>query len=388
MELFATRWHARRGWDAALPDLDGPATLVLAFGRSTAEEPTPPPEVLAEIMATYPRSVVTGCSTAGQILGEEVSDASLTVLVARFAGTRLVTATETISSRKDSHPAAVRLGRRLTEQLDGAPLGAVLVLSDGLTVNGSALVEGLVEGTGGTVPVSGGLAGDDGRFAATWVLAGGVPVSGVVTAVGLAGPHLRVAHGSQGGWETFGPVRKVTRSAGPVLFELDGQPALDLYEHYLGERAAGLPATALLFPLALRAPGAPDVELVRTVLGVDAEARSMTFAGDVPEGSSAQLMTSTLDGLVDGAAGAVRRAREGAGAEDPGPTLALAVSCVGRRLVLGRRTEDELEAVTAQLPADSRLVGFYAFGEISPVGRGQGGLHNQTMTVTTITESR
>jgi hypothetical protein len=171
-----------------------------------------------------------------------------------------------------------------------------------------------------------------------------------------------------------------------VLHELDGEPALDLYEHYLGERAAGLPATALLFPLVLRTPMAHDREVVRTVLAVDPVARTMTFAGDVPVGSSAQLMTGTLDRLVGGAGRAAVAAVPRPRSAPEQPALALAVSCVGRRLVLGRRTEDELDAVLDQLPAGSELVGFYSYGEISPLGADSCDLHNQTMTLTTITE--
>src|SRR5690606_11004102 len=103
----------------------------------------------------------------------------------------------------------------------------------------------------------GGLAGDGTRFESTWIFSDGQLRSGVVAGVGLYGDHVIVGHGSKGGWDKFGPERVVTRSAGNVLHELDGKPALALYKDYLGDKAAGLPATGLLFPLALRA-GAED----------------------------------------------------------------------------------------------------------------------------------
>ena len=189
---------------------------------------------------------------------------------------------------------------------------------------------------------------------------------------------------SKGGWDRFGPERTVTRSEGNVLFELDGKPALDLYKTYLGERASGLPATALLFPLALRARAGEEKSLVRTILAVDESARSLTFAGDVPQGSLAQLMRANFDRLVDGAEGAalMTRGRCGKGRS----TLAVAISCVGRRLVLGERTEEELEAVGDVLPEGARVLGFYSYGEISPFATGRCDLHNQTMTLTTLQE--
>jgi hypothetical protein len=187
-----------------------------------------------------------------------------------------------------------------------------------------------------------------------------------------------------GGWGIFGPERTVTSSSGNVLAELDGKPALELYTRYLGELADQLPASALLFPLAIRQPGS-DHQVVRTVLAVDEVEHTMTFAGDVPEGWTAQLMRSSTDRLVDGAAVAAAMSADGVGMG--GPTLSIAVSCVGRRLVLGERTEEEIEAAVDALAEGGDLIGFYSYGEIAPGPSGRAELHNQTMTVTTLGES-
>lgn len=257
-----------------LPDWDGRQTLVMAFGGSAL---LADPRALREVLAAYPTSCVIGCSTSGEIFGETVSDDTVTVAVARFATTRLTLVSEQVPDPGHSHAAGLSLGKRL---LGAEPeTRAAFVLSDGLGVNRSELVSGLVDGTGQGVPISGGLAGDGARFAQTWVLVDGAPRAGYVTAVGFTGPDVAVSHGSRGGWDIFGPERRVTRSQGNVLYELDGQPALELYKKYLGERAAGLPATGLLFPLALRAPGAAQGRVVRTIRAVDEAAQSMTFAG-------------------------------------------------------------------------------------------------------------
>jgi hypothetical protein len=130
-----------------------------------------------------------------------------------------------------------------------------------LGVNGSRLAEGLATGTGGSAVITGGLAGDGSRFERTWVLVDGHPQVSHVTAIGLYGTALEVGYGSDGGWTVLGPERVITRSEGNVLLELDGHPALELYKSYLGERAVGLPATALLFPLAVRASGGATARL-------------------------------------------------------------------------------------------------------------------------------
>jgi hypothetical protein len=207
-----------------------------------------------------------------------------------------------------------------------------------------------------------------------------------VVAAGLYGDSVAVGHGSKGGWDNFGPERLVTRSQGNILFELDGRPALQLYKEYLGELADGLPATGLLFPLALRSDAEEEKSLVRTILAVDEAAQSLTFAGDVPQGSLARLMRANFDRLIDGASEAGALAAKSAVAHD-GDVLAIAISCVGRRLVLGQRAEEEIEATLEMLPDGTRQIGFYSYGEISPFALGPCDLHNQTMTLTTIRET-
>jgi len=365
---------------AALPlELDSEQTLVLVFGApGLAERPGP----LVDLVRAFPRSRVLGCSTAGEIFANKVLDDSVIVAVARFEATRLASAAAPVRAADESFAAGEALGR----QLAGEGLRGVHVLSDGLTVNGSALVRGLAAVLPPGVVVTGGLTGDGDRFARTWVLHAGAPASGMVTAVGFYGDAVQIGHGSAGGWDPFGPRRLVTRSEGNILHELDGKPALELYKQYLGDRAEGLPATGLLFPLALsRAEGGAAGEerrVVRTILAVDEATQSLTFAGDIPTGAYAQLMKAQLDRLIEGA----EQAAGLAGRPGEGPVLAVAISCVGRRLVLRERTEEEVEGVQDALPAGAQVVGFYSYGELSPIASGDCDLHNQTMTLTTIRE--
>lgn len=393
--MTTLRWDEENGWSAPFPTADdSPATLVLAFGPSSmVDRPAP----LQELARAFPQATVVGCSTSGEIEGDAVLDDALIVSITRFEQVRLSTVHRAVPDAALSRQAGEDLARAM---VTGHPeLQALFVLSDGLGVNGSTLVEGLTAMVPPEVVITGGLAGDDDRFDRTWVFVDGEVRCGHVCAVGLSGPDLVVGFGSQGGWEIFGPERRITRAEGNVLYELDGQPALALYKRYLGDRAEGLPATALLFPLALRIPGAEHRQVVRTVLATDEASQSMTFAGDVPEGSMAQLMRASFERLVDGAEAAAEHAAtvapftqtNGGGAlecADDEPVLAIAISCVGRRIVLGRHVEDELEATYSALPGRPTMVGFYSYGEICQVGLGQCDLHNQTMTVTTFRERR
>ena len=170
-----------------------------------------------------------------------------------------------------------------------------------------------------------------------------------------------------------------------MLYELDGQSALDLYKMYLGEKAAELPGSALLFPLGLKFDEDSDT-IVRTVLAVDETKNSMTFAGDIPEGCYVRLMKANFDKLIEGAnLAAAHTTQKGGSSEDK---LALLISCVGRKLILGQRIDEEVEAVMDVLGSGSTVTGFYSYGEISPVVESAVcELHNQTMTITTFAEN-
>lgn len=367
------------GWAQPLPThLDGPDTWVLAFGGRTLQDK---PAAVHELAAAFPRSVVMGCSSAGEIADRQVADGSISVAVARFGATQLRRASTPLADASQS----VAAGQRLAAQLPTEGLRAVFLLAGGLAVNGTDLLRGLTDALPAGVAVSGGMAGDGSRFEQTWVLDEGQPREHCVTAIGLYGDQLRIGHGCSGGWTEFGPERRITRAEGNVLYELDGQPALGLYKHYLGNLAAELPGSALLFPLSLRtAPGSTPV--VRTILGIDEATQSMTFAGDMPEGSMTQLMRTNVDRLVASAEDAAMQALDGLGAH--GPVLAVSVSCIGRRLVMGERTEEEVEAVVDALPPGSAHAGFYSYGEFgTSMGCHTAELHNQTMTLTVFSEA-
>lgn len=357
--------------------LDSEQTLVMMFGASELiDSPAP----IERVVKAFPRSTVIGCSTSGEIHGTCIHDDSLVVAVAKFERTTLRLACAQIGSAETS----CDTGADIAQRLQAEDLRAVLMLSDGLAVNGSELVRGVNRVLPPSVAFTGGLAGDGARFTRTWIIADRRATPGYVAAVGLYGDAVQVGHGSKGGFDAFGVERRVTRSRGKVVYELDGKPALAVYKQYLGDRAAALPASGLHFPFTVRADRNDDKRLVRTILAVDEDSQSLTFAGDMPEGTYAQLMHSNFDRLIQGAGEAAVSSRSGTAAA--GAALAIAVSCVGRRLVLGERTEEEIEATLDALPPSTQQVGFYSYGEISPFASGHSDLHNQTMTMTTICE--
>ncbi|MCE7798903.1 FIST C-terminal domain-containing protein [Sphingobium sufflavum] len=338
----------------------------------------------AGLFERFPLAAHLGCSTGTLVKGVDLHDDGLLIVLVGFESTRIALHCEPLADIDRSFPAGAALARKIA-----APdLAGLFLLSSGLGVNGSALVEGIQSILGRKAVISGGLAGDGARFETTWISINGKPVEKAIAAIGFYGTSVRLAHGIAGGWSEFGPTRRVTKSAGSTLLELDHKPALDLYKRYLGDEATGLPASGLLFPLMIWDEANPDDAVVRTILSVDHDARSITLAGDIPEGWCAKLMRGTQESLVEGARQAAQHARTAMGDTKVDSELCLFVSCVGRRLLMGQSTEEEVDAVSEALGVATKIAGFYSYGEIAPQNVSEVcGLHNQTVTLTLLSEA-
>lgn len=352
--------------------------LLLVFGSMDHLQA---PDFTATLRAAMPRAHLLGCSTAGEISPQGVDDHSCVLTAVRFDQIRLTEASTVLADMADSFAAGERIGAAL----QASDLKAVLVFGPGVGINGSALVDGIAAQVGSAIPITGGLAGDGGAFQRTLTLGSAGISEQTIVALGLAGEALCFGHGSFGGWAPFGPARKVTRCKGNVLYELDGEPALAVYKRYLGEHAQGLPATGLLFPFAMLGADQNAVGLIRTIMAVDEAEGSLTLAGEITLNGSLKLMHASTDSLVDGAEAAAQAAWDMA--RQSGDSLAILVSCVGRKLVMGARVDEEIEAVADVLGARATITGFYSYGEISPfIPSASCKLHNQTMTITCLSE--
>jgi len=353
------------------------AQLVLAFGeRKLLESNNPYPALQKE----YPAAEIIINSTSGEIYADSVHDDSIIVTAIEFEKTTVKTTKIDITDHTESFSA----GEAIAQSLIADDLAAILVISDGGKVNGSKLIEALNIATNHEIPISGGLAGDAGRFEKTLVGLNEQPTEGRIVGIGLYSKDLKVGHGTMGGWDVFGPEREVTGSEYNVLYKIGDKAALDLYKEYLGKYAKELPGAALLFPLSMRVK--PDSEpIVRTILTIDEDKKSMTFAGELPEGAMVRFMKANFDHLVDASSTAAQTSIKHL---EKSPELALLISCVGRKLVLGQRTEEEVEAAREVFGKETVMTGFYSYGEISPLRpNAQCELHNQTMTITTLSEN-
>jgi hypothetical protein len=373
MKTEQIQWTVTYDWDFSNSRLTS-AQLVLVFAGIDI---IPNSNHYEKLHAVYPNAQIVLVSTSGEIQGNEMFENTASATAIYFENTPMrISSKENIGGRD-----AEQIGIEITNELLADDLKHVLLFSEGGHMNGDHLIAGISKHLPKHIVVTGGMAGDSARFAKTMVGLNGNLSENLVVAIGLYGNNIEVGYGSNDGWDLFGPLRLVTKAEENVLYDLDDTNALEIYKKYLGERANELPGAALLFPLCILKPD--GTRLVRTILSINEEKQSMLFAGNVPVGSKVQFMIANFDRVIESASVAALKSRIH---ENENPDLTLMVSCVGRKLVMQNRTEEEIEAVVETYNEESTFCGFYSNGEICPSTDGVNSLHNQTMTITTFKE--
>jgi hypothetical protein len=375
MKVATLRHSSAGGWTFDGPAVEDPQLIIWFTCYDGAT-----PEPYDALRALFPKALVAGCTTNGEIYRGEVMDGGSVAAAIRFESTKVKAAFRRLEAGADARAA----GRALAAELKGEGLKAVFALADAFSFNGSDLVNGLSSALPPDVVLSGGMAGDDGALGrATRAGLDCNPCDGGVVAIGFYGSALRVSNGVAGGWEPLGPSRRITRAQGQVCYELDGQPALDVYEAFVGN--AGTTAR-LRHPFCIKPSADSEQDVIWEVVGVDRENKGLVFIDAVPEGSWAQVMRGADENLVKGAAEAARIATadgSGSGAD----SLGLVVSCIGRKWVMGQRVGDETEAVQETTDA-APTIGFFSYGEVAPHAKtGVCTLHHASISVTMLSEA-
>ena len=350
--------------------------LVLVFGnRYLLEDET----VIKKVKMEFPYENIVFASTSGEILDGSMYDNSISVTAIELENSTYIIQRENSSNFNGQ---INLLGEALLNKFPKEKLKHLFVLADGM-LDGSKLIEGLERNLSKTISITGGMCGDDARFEKTLSSYNDNPKTGEVVLIGLYGEALEITFASAGGWFPFGPERKITKSKDNIVYEIDNKPALEVYKNHLAHRAIGLPSASLSFPLNVTYEGKTQA-VVRTILAVDESQHALILAGDAPENSKVQLLMASVDALIDGAQNATELAVKG---REKKAEIALLVSCIGRKLVMNKRVGEETEYVKESLNECALISGFYSYGQIAPFnGNDYTNLHNQTMTVTLISE--
>ena len=361
-------------WSHGLASITVDPNLILLF---VSPDFTLKQQVLSQLNRDYPKSTIIGCSTAGEISDVTVKDKSISLTAIQFNKTCLKLVSVKVDQMEYSQKAGEKIGIMLNQ--DG--LKHVMVLSDGLNINGADLVMGLKSNLP-NISITGGLAADGEDFGNTFVIRNNEMLEKTVLALGFYGDSLKVNYSSKGGWDGFGIERLVTKADKNVLYELDGKPALKIYKHLLGEDAKKLPSSGLLFPVSMR-QGGSAIAVVRGISGISEDNQSLVFGANIPEGAYLRLMKGNIDKLITGAEESAISVSQGV---KETLELVILISCIGRRLVLKQLVEEEIDVVRHIVGDNPKITGFYSYGEIAPLSESLCELHHQTMTITTLSE--
>jgi hypothetical protein len=370
MKIDCAAWTRDHGWSTALPEPDDRSAVVVALGST--RRAGAPVDAIHSITDRWKGHAVVGCSGLGTFSARGVDDDSLQVHVVRLDRGHARAAG--VEIRREG--TARRAARRVARELLSDDLVGIIVIAD---TGGPGAVNVTEIGRGFAdvvphVPVVGGLAAGAIHSERAWAIADGTATTGWITAVGVFGQDIDFAVGSSSGWEPCGPEQLVTKAHGNVVYELDGFSAAAEYARRADAIGCSRPH---ILPLAFS-----DLDgrtTLRTVVHDDAPGGALVFAGDVPQGSTMRWTRTSCDSLVEAAGLAAKQASSGR------DEFALGVSCSARRGVLGRRTAEEADVVSAALGTGSALAGFYGRGAIAPVD-GECDLMNQTIAIATISE--
>jgi hypothetical protein len=380
LKIDSLVWQFDSGWSFKRDSISEKekANIVFIFGSAKEMKENLFFDSLRDI---YPNAIFVGGSSAGTIYREELLDSGVVASVLQTENSRVELAIEEIRNIDDSFS----LGERIFDKLYKSDLKHIIVLSDTININGSMLVNGLNSRSKGEIPISGGILAEESMtFSHAYVIANAPAKNLLTIGIGFYG-DIETFYGSNSGWDDFGAERKITKSSGSVVYEIDGEPALDLYKKYLGDLSNFLPASGLRFPLNIWKDGEDDKAVIRTLMAIDESQKSLTFVGDVPEGANAKLMKTNIDGLIDGSEDAIKMTDF---KKNDKSGYCLSVSCIGRRLVLDQLTEEELSVVYEHIGENVEMSGFYSYGEIAPFSKELKScqFHNQTMTLTILQE--
>jgi len=290
---------------------------------------------------------------------------------------------------KNEINAGKMLAKNVLKKASKKNASTLVMFPDGLAGDGLAIIQGAQKVLGIDFEIVGGALGDEANFKHTYQYYNGKVYDNVVVGMLISDKgKIKTASGVRHGWESIGNRFKCTKSKGGVVYKFGNENALDFYRELLGkERGKKLPAIGLEYPMGLIDEKAKiegyDYFQIRAPVGIDEKAKSVTFAASIPEGKDVTLTYSSRSTIINGSKLSAMQAKKTLKGKTK---LILMFSCVARKLVLGRRTNEEINAVRKIFGRNVPIFGFYTYGEIGPIDKRVSTLkstrwHNETVVI-------
>jgi len=338
-----------------------------------------------------------GCSGAAIISNKGIFKHGLAILALSFPkGTYLNTASAIDIKLKTPLRAGEELGEKLLSACRDMRRDLSVIFSDGLIDDSSSLIYGLQGRLGRSFPLVGGSASDNLRFSKTYLYLNQEVLSDACVGILLGGGKINFGLGIKHGWKPLGKPRQVTLSKANIVFEIDGLPAVKLYEDYLAqgisELRKNLKHISILYPLGIYLTG-EDEYLLRNIISIE-DNGALRFQGDVPQESTVRLMIGTKESCLSATRQATEETKTGLFGQTFGiikketAHFVLVFDSISRYMLLGREANKEVEIIKEVFGKDTPIIGLYTYGEQAPLKainyRGRAYFHNQTITILAI----
>ncbi len=343
----------------AMEKTNGRADAVFVFSAIKYDQK----KMLAGVNSVIKNVPLIGCSTDGEITTDGYKEDSVSLMVLN-SDELSFSIGYGFEANKDARKTGQDVAQMTLDKRANEKQPAIFFLfGDGVKANGAELVRGAQLVLGEEFHIVGGLAGDGFRFQETYQYYDNQVITDGAVGLLISG-DVQVATGVQHGWTFIGRGRKVTKAVGNVVYELDGESVFKIYEDYLGERANELPGVAFEFPFGVIDEN--NHHYLRCPVGVDREAGTVTFAGEVPVGATIKMTTGTTIEAINAAREASESALSKLGTNTT-PAAIFIFDCCARKKVLGRRIQHEINAIQGILGGNVPLIGFYTYGEIASI---------------------
>jgi len=364
------------------------ADALIVFGAPKFDQQ----KLLDGITSLSKDTLMIGGTTAGEISTKGLSTNSVVIMALKSNTIKFSTGLgENVS--KNEKMAGAKAAKEALKKMQLKVAKTFIMVPEGLKGDGLAIIEGVKSVLGEKFEIVGGSAGDEGDFKKTFQYYNGKVYQNAVPGL-LIGGDIKTATGVRSGWEAIGTTMTCTKATGMLVQKFDDKPALDVYKEYLGEEISKkLPAVALEYPIGMIDEKAnidgKEYFQLRAPMSVDEKLGTISLAARIPQGTRVTITGATKDAVINASKLAAVQAKETLG--NSKPSAIFMFSCVARKIVLGKRTQEEIDEVQKVFGKNVPMIGFYTYGEIGPIDKRTANLkptkyHNQTVVLMIIGE--
>lgn len=323
-----------------------------------------------------------GCSTAGEIVNDELAEESIVVLLMDM--NRDYYSIQTVSYDIDKvYSNSLTIGNFAKDKFENP---ALVVMSGGISVDAGKIIAGLKYGIGKEVPIYGGLAADDLQMDKTYAFSNNFLTANGLSILIIDTDKIEVSGLASSGWEAFGGINTITKSEGNIVYSINDEPALDAFKKQFGFDESPESKENLLLTIQTNYPfqiiREDGTKVLRTPIVIDEENRALIMAGGVEQGDHFKFSNSPGFEVIEQTVEEFKSLKQ----NRPEADALVLFSCKGRHGAFGPVLEEEVEGLYNYWKKP--MIGFLSYGEIGNTKNGVCEFHNETCSLMILKEKQ